>query len=197
MGKFAIYNIPLKSLVAGAHQYEFQLDDQFFKNIDEGDIKHGSVKVNLSVKRSDDIFELDFDLEGEIKVSCDRCLDHMTLPVSVHEKLYVKFGREYSEESDNIVIIPESDGDINVAWFLYEFIALTIPLKHTHAPGMCNKAVISKLRKHTARSTDDDDDSSSESDDELFGGDDESVVDNEPEQTDPRWDGLKQIIDNN
>lgn len=34
-----------------------------------------------------------------------------------------------------MVIVPEEDGYINVAWFMYEFIALSIPMKHVHAPG--------------------------------------------------------------
>lgn len=29
----------------------------------------------------------------------------------------MKFGSEYSEESDNVVVIPESDGELNIAWF--------------------------------------------------------------------------------
>lgn len=196
MGKFAIYNIPLKSLEAGIHSYKFLLDDQFFKNIDEDDIHHGAVNVDLSVKRNGDMFELDFVLEGEIKVPCDRCLDNMALPVSSHEKLYVKFGREYSEESDDIVVIPETDGEINVAWFLYEFVALTVPLKHTHPAGQCNKTVMSKLKKHSARSFDEDDENADdESKEELF-VDGNETGDGET-TTDPRWDELKKIIDNN
>ena len=37
---------------------------------------------------------------------------------------------------------------INIAWFLYEFIALNIPMKHVHAPGKCNKGMVGKLSKH-------------------------------------------------
>lgn len=179
----------------GTQNFEYVLDNEFFKNIEGEDVQKGKVKVNLTVKRTADVFELDFDLEGVVQIPCDRCLDDMDHEVNTHETLYVKFGAEYSEESDNVVVIPESDGELNVAWFLYEFIALTIPLKHVHPAGKCNKSMSAKLRKHTARSLED-----GEDDDDAVAYDDDDeidVVSGEGEETDPRWDELKKIIDNN
>ena len=103
----------------------------------------------------------------------------------------VKFGKEYSEESDEIVVIPEEEGAINIAWFLYEFIALDVPMKHVHEPGKCNKTMTAKLRKHTARSYDDETDDGA-SDDEVS---DSSDFSSEP-STDPRWDALRDFEEN-
>ena len=52
----------------------------------------------------------------------------MNLLVSSTDKLLVKFGHEYAEEGDNLIVIPEEEGEINVAWFMYEFVALAIPM---------------------------------------------------------------------
>ena len=172
----------------GTQDFEYVLDNEFFKNIEGEDVQKGKVKVKLTVKRTAASFELDFDLEGVIQIPCDRCLDDMDHEVKTQETLYVKFGSEYSEESDNVVVIPESDGELNIAWFLYEFIALTIPLKHVHQAGKCNKSMSAKLRKHAARSMDDSDES-----EDAASYDDEDVVDEVPgegEETDPRWDEL-------
>ena len=44
-----------------------------------------------------------------------------------------------------------------MAWLIYEFIALDIPIKHVHAPGKCNAAMIKALEEHSAtRSSDED-----------------------------------------
>ena len=155
----------------GTQDFEYVLDNEFFKNIEGEDVQKGKVKVKLTVKRTAASFELDFDLEGVIQIPCDRCLDDMDHEVKTQETLYVKFGSEYSEESDNVVVIPESDGELNIAWFLYEFIALTIPLKHVHQAGKCNKSMSAKLRKHAARSMDDSDES-----EDAASYDDEDVV---------------------
>ena len=191
MGKFALYKVELKNLSPGVHEYEYFLENKFFVDIDGDEVQKGKVKVNLTVKRTSMVFDMNFQLEGIVYVPCDRCLDDMELPVSTQNKLVVKFGKEYAEESEEIVIIPEEEGEINLAWFIYEFIALAIPMKHIHAPGKCNKTMSSKLKKHTARRADDEDEFDEEAADDIVVDDDAADM-----PSDPRWDALKGLVEN-
>jgi uncharacterized metal-binding protein YceD (DUF177 family) len=170
--------------------FEYNLDDAYFKKIDSPEVQKGNVKAKVSVQKKLSTYELQFLLEGSVIIPCDRCLDDMVQPIHYKEKLQVKFGASFSEE-DEIVIVPEADGAINIAWFLYEFIVLNIPLKHVHATGECNKTMVTKLKKHITRQKDDDDDDSLpvEFDDDDFTPDET--------QTDPRWDSLQNITENN
>ena len=171
-------------------EYEYALENKFFADIDADEIQKGKVNVKLTVKKLSMMYELKFDMEGFIIVPCDRCLDDMSLPVKTSGRLIVKFGKEYAEESDEIVVIPEEEGIINVAWFLYEFIVLTIPIKHVHLPGKCNKIMTTKLKKHTPKNAEGDDDSLDfDEDDELL------IIDEDESATDPRWDVLKPLRD--
>ncbi len=188
MGKFDTYKIDLKNLSSGVHQFEYSLENKFFIDIDGTEVQKGKVKVFLTLKRSSIMFDMNFQLNGIVWVPCDRCLDDMELPIETENRLVVKFGKEYAEESEEIVVIPEAEGAINLAWFLYEFIALAVPMKHIHPPGKCNKSMSSKLKKHTAKSTDDDD--------EELDGNDIEIEDDIPDTTDSRWDALKGLIDN-
>ena len=189
MGKFELYTIDLKNLTPGTHEFEYLLENKFFVDIDGNEVHKGHVHVQLAVKKSSVAFELNFQIAGTVIVPCDRCLDDMDLSIETQDKLIVKFGKEYAEESDEIVIVPEEEGSINIAWFLYEFIALAIPIKHVHAAGKCNKAMAAKLRKHTAISLDDD---SVESLDEEF----EESERQDAGVSDPRWDALKGLLEN-
>lgn len=193
MAKFSLYNIPLKDLSEGTHLFEYDLDRKFFDAIDGDEVRKGDVAVKLTVRRTSTAFEMSFDIKGVVKIPCTRCLDDMSQEVETSERLIVKFGLEYSEESDEIVIIPEDEGEINIAWFLYEFIALAIPIKHVHPPGECNRIVSSKFRKHRAVSSDDDDDDNEgEADEEDFAEEEET------QSNDPRWDALKGLnLDDN
>ena len=194
MAKFSLYNIPLKNLSPGVHTYEYELDNKFFEAIDGEEFRKGDVKVALNVRRTLSSFEFNFNIEGLIKVPCTRCLDDMNLDVDTESRLIVKFGSEYSEESDEIVIIPEDDGEINIAWFLYEFIALSIPIKHVHPTGECNRVVSSKFRKHRAVNIDDDEDDS----DDLIAEDSEPQEEEDTQSNDPRWDTLRGLdLDDN
>ena len=191
MSKFEQYNVVLKDLNNETLVYEYTLDEEYFKKIDSPEVQKGHINATVKAKKKNTAFELDFFLEGTILIPCDRCLDTMEQVISYKEKLQVKFGNKFSEE-DEIVIVPESEGAINVAWFLYEFIVLNIPLKHVHAPGKCNKAMSSKLKKHTARSTEDGDE---EYEDDSV-EEDIAIDDDVPVATDPRWDGLKGLLEN-
>jgi uncharacterized metal-binding protein YceD (DUF177 family) len=189
MPKFEQYNIPLKDINSEKQSFEFDLDDVFFKKIDSPEVQKGSVKATVDVRKTSGIYELLFDLDGVIKVSCDRCLDDMDQPIRYKDKIQVKLGDDFSEEGE-IVIVPEKDGVINIAWFLYEFIVLSIPMKHVHPSGECNKTMAGKLKKHLTRQKDDDE---GDFDDDI----DEDETAYSEDYTDPRWDVLKNISENN
>jgi uncharacterized metal-binding protein YceD (DUF177 family) len=188
LGKFDLYKIDLKGMRTDVEEYEYLLDNQYFVNIGGEEIQKGKVKAQIKVVKQAGVFTLSFNFGGMVIIPCDRCLDDMEYPIETTARLIVKFGKDYSEESDEIVVIPEAEGVLNVAWFLYEFVALTIPIKHIHALGKCNKQMTSKLKKHSAKS--DDDDSL-----EMEGGDDIILTDEDPieESMDSRWDVLKDL----
>jgi len=191
MSKFELYNVVLKDIDNETRVIEYDLDDAYFKKIDSPEVQKGNVKAKVSVQKKMNTYELHFQLDGSVIIPCDRCLDEMEQQIHYKEKLQVKFGDKFAEE-DEVVIIPESEGAINVAWFLYEFIVLNIPIKHVHAPGECNKTMVVKLKKHITRQKDDTDDDNSSLD---FEDDDDFTA--EEVQTDPRWDGLQNITENN
>lgn len=171
-------------------EYEFTLDDQFFTELEVSDIHKGNVEACLTVRKALGAYLLDFHIEGVVTVTCDRCLDDLALPVSVDNSLKVKLGTEYSEEED-LITIPEEDGFINVAWLVYEFVALSLPMKKVHLPGECNETMMKALNEHACVSSPEIgfDARTEEDSAEGFSG--------VGRETDPRWDELKKILDNN
>ncbi|MCL2649439.1 MAG: DUF177 domain-containing protein [Candidatus Azobacteroides sp.] len=192
MGKFDPYKVDLKNMSTDVQTIEYRLDNIFFSIIGADEIQKGKLVVHLTVKKISMMYELDFRIDGIVVIPCDRCLDDMDFAVDTNNRLIVKFGKEFAEESDEIIVIPEDEGEINVAWFIYEFIILTIPIKHVHAPGKCNKTMTSKLKKHSAKRAE-------EGDDFDFVEADEDIITDEEENIsmDPRWDALKDLAEDN
>jgi len=104
----------------------------------------------------------------------------MKQPVEAESMLKVKFGPSYLDEGDDLIIVSEEEGIINVAWFLYELIALSIPIQHTHELGECNEEMMKILKEHSGQYQD--------------SGDGDNTKDS---LVDPRWNGLKELINNN
>ena len=188
MGKFTAFKLPLRGMTRGTQEFEYTLDTEFFRNMESEDIIKGNVNTHLTVNCKGDFFELFFTLEGNIFIPCDRCLDEMEHIVDTEYRLCVKYGEEYNDENDELLIIPESDNYLNVAYMLYDTVALTIPLKHVHPAGKCNKGMTKYLKNNAVEGYDDDLDF-----DEAF--DNEEIENNS--QVDPRWEALKKLTENN
>lgn len=188
MGKFDSYSIQLKTMEVGKSEIEYHLGNEFFEAIDEEAIQKGNVTAKVSITKTVKQSELHFELEGKVVVLCDRCLEEMDQPIKTSGHLIVRMGKEFKDDGDDVVIIPEEQGIINVSWFLYEFIELAIPIKHVHPFGRCNSGMASKLSEHLvdSESFEDDADSFSNSIGSMNNDSDEDTID-------PRWEALKKL----
>ena len=145
-----ILKIDLKGLADGLNSFEFDLDDAYFKAVNAPEVGRGNVHVSLKIVRTqNDYFTLDFHEKGTVVLPCDLCLDDMEQPIETQQRLEAKFGNAYSEDGD-LVTVPENEGILDVSWFVYEFILLALPIKHVHAPGKCNTAMIRVLEEYSA-----------------------------------------------
>ncbi len=191
LGKFTEYKLPLKSLTPGTHTFEYRLTKQFFSNMESADIHDADLTVNLTVVHKADIYSLDFHIAGTVTLICDRCLDDLVMPVETDYHISVKYGDTYCDDSDDMIEIPESDNYLNVAYMIYDTVALTIPMKHVHPLGKCNRQMSAMLKKHRAHRPDDED---AELEDTLIDEmDSMDTGSTEATPTDPRWDALKGI----
>ena len=146
MNSLESLKIDLKGLKDEETSLEFTLDDTYLEALDGADVKKGSLHVSVSIRKATGFFEFNFHTDGEIVIPCDRCLDDMTLPVDTDNCLIVKLGSVYSEE-DDVIVVPENEGILDMAWLIYEFVALVIPIRHVHAPGKCNPAMTQALEE--------------------------------------------------
>lgn len=188
MGKFDKYNIQLKTMEIGTSEVEYLLGNEYFEAIGEEAIQKGNVNAKVRVTKSTKQSELHFELEGKVVVLCDRCLEEMDQPIKTSGHLIVRMGKEFKDDGDDVVIIPEEQGIINISWFLYEFIELAIPIKHVHPFGRCNTGMANKLSEHLV------DSDSYEDDAESFGvASGETNSENNDGLVDPRWEALKKL----
>ena len=154
MCSLELLKIDLKGLKEDKTSLEFSLDDSYFAALDGAEVRKGSLHVSVSIRKASGFFELLIHTDGTLIIPCDRCLDDMEQPVETDSRLSVKFGSENSEDGDTIVVA-EDEGILDLTWFIYESVALAIPIRHVHAPGKCNTAMTNVLEELSAdRSSD-------------------------------------------
>ena len=131
-------------------------------------MRKSDVRVHLDLEKRHDAYDCTFTCRGTVTVPCDRCLDPMDLDVDTQYHIIVKYGEDYNDESDELLVIPEGSPNLNVAYMLYDTILLTIPLRHVHPLGKCNRAMAAALSKHRASSDDDEEEGEYEGDVEAI-----------------------------
>jgi len=165
MNSLESFEIDLKGMTEGERALAYTLDDDFFKTLCVNDVQGGALHVSGSIRKANGFFELHLAITGTVTVSCDRCLDPMSLPIStsldsiVKLSSYGNWGDEpcgaNSNEDDGVIIVDEKEGILSMAWPIYETVALAIPIQHVHAPGKCNPAMTKALEElSAARSSD-------------------------------------------
>lgn len=141
------YIIKFEGLKQGTHFYEFNVNNAFFEKYDCFEFEKSSFKIDLEFKKQSTMMVLTFNFTGTITVPCDKCLDQVEVEVSGEEKLVVKFGNEEYDESDEILVLPQREHELNVAKYIYEFININLPQKRIHIEGLCNQHVINEFEK--------------------------------------------------
>ena len=152
MGKFTAYKVELASKAEGHHEQDFEIGKEFFENMENNDILSSDIHVHMDMEKRHGVYECVFHCQGMLQIPCDRCLDPMDHEVEADYKVIVKYGDSYDDGADNLLIIPSTSSYLNVAYMLYDTILLTIPLRHVHPQGKCNRAMLDALRKHRGSS---------------------------------------------
>lgn len=170
------FNIPFVGLKQGNHVFEYEIDNRFFEAFDFDEFHSSQLKIHLDFLKKSSLFELHFEVKGVVNVDCDVSLESFDLAVDGTFDLIVKFGPEYNDESDEILILPHEEYQINVGQFIYELIILSLPSKRVHPKvldGSMESEALKKLKELEVNN-----ESPAESKEEI----------------DPRWDKLKGLI---
>jgi uncharacterized metal-binding protein YceD (DUF177 family) len=142
------YIIPFKGLKEGIHQYEFAITSTFFNHFEGSEINNANITVSVTLTNRPSFLVFEIELEGTVNALCDRCLEYFDLPVKSGNKLVVKFGEKYTEETDELITIPESEHQFDLSHYIYEFINLCLPYRRVHPNKQdCNKKTINRLKE--------------------------------------------------
>ncbi|GLU43297.1 DNA-binding protein [Muricauda sp. NBRC 101325] len=175
MMKLKEFFIPFSGLKLGKHDFVYEIDNAFFESFEYQEFNGASIRVKAILEKMSTMMELQIEAEGTVNVDCDLTGEPFDQPIESDLRLVIKFGEEYNDEDDEILIIPHGEHQINIAQYVYEMLVLAVPQKRIHPgveDGTLKSEILDKLEqlqpKETKESSDD--------------------------KTDPRWDDLKKLL---
>lgn len=120
----------------GTHHFDYALGDEFFVNFPEQDFRQAQLNVHLQLeKKQNNAMELHLREEGKVEVDCDRTSKPFDLPITTERKVIVKLGEEWNDDDDELIILPMSAHELDVAHFIYEMTVQALPQKRLY-PGL-------------------------------------------------------------
>lgn len=123
------YILPLKGLGDGNHQFDFEIDAEFFSAFEESPVEDAKVSLQVELDKRPSLLVLNFSFSGWVGTTCDRCLVPINLPVQGENQLLVKYGEAGKEpDSEDVVYIPLETSNWSIAQFAYEYVLLALPI---------------------------------------------------------------------
>ncbi len=164
------YYIPFVGLKLGKHSFTYHIDNKFFEFYQYNDFQSIDCDVDLIFNKKSRLFELEFNIKGTVVFNCDISNEPFKEKINNILSLIVKFGEEYNDDNEEVLILPQTDYQFNVAQYIYEAIVLAFPVKRTHPglkDGTLKSDVLDKLKELEIK---------------------------ENKKTDPRWDKLNGLL---
>lgn len=177
MRKFKAYAIPFVGLKEGQHRFDYEVDNAFLDLFDFQEFNNSAIKVNLEFTKKANMLELEFSFSGHVNVNCDVTLEPYNQPIDNHLSLVVKFGEDYNDDNEELLILPHGEHEIEVQQYIYEGVILGLPAKRIHPgveDGSIKSDILEKLEELKPKSV--------------------SKEEKKEEDTDPRWDKLKELL---
>ena len=167
------FNIPFSGLKQGKHEFDFSIDNKFFESFGYDEFNNASIGLHVALTKMSTMMELEMQAEGSVNVNCDTTNEPYDQEISSTLELVVKFGDEYDDENDEILIIPHGEHQLNISQYVYEMLVLAVPQKKVHPgvlDGTLESETLKKLEELAPKETKD-----------------------SKEDNDPRWDELKKL----
>ncbi|GGK43203.1 MULTISPECIES: YceD family protein [Flavobacteriaceae] len=175
------FDISFIGLKDGVHQFDYNISKEFFDFFNYEEFYNSNVNVSLSFLKKPTLFELNFEFSGSLEVACDITNELFQQPIATNIFLIVKFGDEFNNENDELLIIPHSDFKLNIAQYIYEAIVLEVPIKRVHPgveDGTLKSEILDKLNEFKIKDL----------------NKEENHLEVDSNNIDPRWNKLKSIL---
>ncbi|WCM43453.1 DUF177 domain-containing protein [Flavobacterium sp. CBA20B-1] len=186
--------IQFSGLKQGTHRFEYTIENDFFNLFNYSEFNSTNLQVTVEMLKKQTMLELDFSHKGTVNVPCDVTNEDFDLPIEGNLKILVKFGDEFNDENEDLLILPHGEFQVNVAQYIYEMIVLSVPYKRVHPDIATNDEEelgddLDFLDSDDLEMINEDD----FSEDETNESEPDENSDNNKE-TDPRWDKLKKLL---
>jgi uncharacterized metal-binding protein YceD (DUF177 family) len=175
------FKIAFAGLKDGKHEFTYEIDNAFFEEFGFEEFNGSALNVVVTMDKRSTIMDLEFVSTGVVNLNCDLTNEPFDMPLEVQMDLVVKFGQEFNDENESLLILTHGEYEFYVSQYIYEMLVLAVPAKRVHPgieDGTLQSDIVKKLDELKPKSN--------------------FLKEEYKQEVDPRWDILKNLkTDNN
>ncbi|MEM7371628.1 MAG: DUF177 domain-containing protein [Bacteroidota bacterium] len=171
------YSLNVVRLGLGKHQDSFEINDAFFAHFEQSMVREAKVEALLDIEKFSTHLDVGFHIKGEVRLACDRCGSPYPHTVDQRFRIIYSFDPDMDFEGYEVMHVNNQESHLVLIQELYDFVHLAIPMrkvppKEVH---LCAAEVLKMLG--------------------LTEDGDPMEQKESQQETDPRWDALKNLKD--
>jgi uncharacterized metal-binding protein YceD (DUF177 family) len=173
------FTIPFVGLKLGEHQFDFKIGKSFFEHFEYDEFNDVTIELGVLLNKKTTLLEITLSFEGFVNVQCDMTNEPYDQEISGDYHFVVKFGNEFNDENEDLLILPHGSYEVNIQQYVYESIVLAMPSRRIHPgvkDGTLQSDILTKLEELSPKANE---------------------IENTPDEgdeIDPRWDSLKKLL---
>ncbi len=176
MNNLKLFDIKFTGLTNGIHRFHYHIDQSFLDEYAFDESEKCDIDVAVEMKKSDNMLEFNIHSKGNINIPCDISNEMYDQALERTQGFLIKFGEEYNDERDDLIILPYNEHKFNIAQQIYENIILSIPMKRVHPDIISGKMKTSNT-------------------DYIINADETGKEEKSKiKDIDPRWEALKKLL---
>ena len=166
MDPLALYKIPFTGLKTGKHEFQMDVDQEFFTHFPESEIEDAKGVVDVVLEYSETNMVLHMNMNLNWKVPCGRCLEELTYNLHREEQIAIQYGEE-TVIGEDLWTLGKNEFELDLAQTVLEMAHLARPTNQVHKDESdCDPKMLEYFKSDDAESE---------------------------RSIDPRWDALKNL----
>ena len=172
------FTIPFVGLKLGEHHFDFIIHNTFFEHFEYDEFNNATIHLDVLLDKKTTLLEFTLTYKGHVNVNCDVTNEPYNQEIEGDYHFVVKFGETFNDENEDLLILPHGSYEVNIQQYVYESIILGLPTRRIHPgieDGTLQSDILDKLEELSPKANN------------------EAKKDT-AEDTDPRWDTLKKLL---
>ncbi|MGK0386357.1 MAG: uncharacterized metal-binding protein YceD (DUF177 family) [Patiriisocius sp.] len=173
------FTIPFVGLKLGEHHFDYAIENKFFEHFEYDEFNDATINLGVLLDKKTTFMEFTLTYTGSVNVNCDVTNEPYDEAVEGTYHFIVKFGDDFNDENEDLLIIPHGSYEVNIQQFIYESVILNLPSRRIHPgvdDGTLQSDILDKLEELSPKETK------------------ENREETQEGPTDPRWDSLKKLL---